>query len=227
MAGTGGRAGATRQRVLEATLGLFNERGFGVTVAEIAAACGMREGNLHYHFRKKELLIATLFERFQEEELAVAEAELGDAAAAESYAEYQLGWFALMWRYRCFYRDAFNLQHRLPGLKGRFMEVQARASAAVARVMALATEHGFLAIPAGRIRGFVTNVWIVSSYWMDYLRTSTASAGLTEQQMQWGFGQVMALFEPYLTPAGRAAFSPLAQRAAALVMREDEPGGRG
>ena len=50
----------TRDKLLEASLVLFNERGFGaVTTASIAEKSGVLEGSLWYHFRtKKDILLA-------------------------------------------------------------------------------------------------------------------------------------------------------------------------
>ena len=49
-----------RDKLLEASLVLFNERGFGaVTTASIAEHAGVLEGSLWHHFRtKKDILIA-------------------------------------------------------------------------------------------------------------------------------------------------------------------------
>ena len=50
----------TRDKLLETSLVLFNERGFGaVTTASIAEKSGVLEGSLWYHFRtKKDILVA-------------------------------------------------------------------------------------------------------------------------------------------------------------------------
>ena len=50
----------TRDKLLEASLILFNERGFSaVTTASIAQQAGVLEGSLWYHFRtKKDILLA-------------------------------------------------------------------------------------------------------------------------------------------------------------------------
>ena len=49
----------TRDKLLEASLILFNERGFGaVTTASIAQQAGVLEGSLWYHFRTKKDILA-------------------------------------------------------------------------------------------------------------------------------------------------------------------------
>ena len=57
----------TRDRILEASLTLFNAEGLAaVSTHRIAAELGISPGNLHYHFKAKQLLVGVLFRRFEE-----------------------------------------------------------------------------------------------------------------------------------------------------------------
>lgn len=190
----------TADRILDTALALFNERGAAhVTTAEIAAGAAMREGNLHYHFRRKEQLVEALFARFQEDELAVAERRIAAPEDPKSYVAYTKGWFELMWRYRCFYRDATTLFGQAPALRPRFAETQTKARAAVQLVLNLAVENGLMRATPEQIERLVTNVWIVSSYWMDFWAANTGAATLSRHDLAWGFAQIAALYEPYMT----------------------------
>lgn len=69
---------ATPQRIEEAALTLFFERGFpATTMREIALACGLTAGALYNHFPSKERLLATIQWRVHRE----LEAMLHDALA--------------------------------------------------------------------------------------------------------------------------------------------------
>ena len=47
-----------RSQIMDASRRLFLERGYrGTSMREIAAACGIKVGNLNYYFRKKEDLL--------------------------------------------------------------------------------------------------------------------------------------------------------------------------
>lgn len=59
---------STRQVILDTSRTLFNERGvYGVTLRQIAAKVGISQGNLNYHFTRKEDIIKELFYQFTSE----------------------------------------------------------------------------------------------------------------------------------------------------------------
>ena len=81
----------TRDRIIEASLQLFNEQGErAVTTNHIAAHLGMSPGNLYYHFRNKQQIIAELFERYAaeaEQNLALPEGRALDLDDKARYLE--------------------------------------------------------------------------------------------------------------------------------------------
>lgn len=51
----------TKERIIETALRLFSERGYGaVSVRDIAAAVGIRESSLYYHFKNKQDIFETI-----------------------------------------------------------------------------------------------------------------------------------------------------------------------
>ncbi len=196
---------STRQKVLETSLALFNERGSAkVTTAEIAEAAGIAEGNLHYYFRRKADLIVALYEVFETEVVRINAREFSDDGPLEDYAEYQRDWFRLMWAHRCFYRDAAALLAIAPALGPRVREGTGRAQQVVRTVFDRMVGHGLLRATPDQVERLLTNVWIVSTYWIDYLRLSGGPAELREADLDWGYAQVLALYAPFLTSKGRA-----------------------
>ncbi|CAM1372233.1 TetR/AcrR family transcriptional regulator [Tenacibaculum xiamenense] len=54
--------GKTKDRILETAIFLFNEQGLSkVTLRTIAAEMGISQGNLNYHFKKREDIIETIY----------------------------------------------------------------------------------------------------------------------------------------------------------------------
>src|SRR6266705_1972438 len=58
----------TRDRILATSLALFNTDGVAkVSPSRIAAELGISQGNLHYHFRRKEEIVDRLVRRYEQE----------------------------------------------------------------------------------------------------------------------------------------------------------------
>ena len=192
----------TRQRVLQVALALFNDRGIDrVTTAEIADAAFINEGNLYYYFQKKEHLALALFDVFSDALVATAERRVADPADPNAFAIYHRGWFDLMWEFRFFYRDGAALRILAPSLREKLHGLTLRGQSAVRRVFTLMRAHAFLRASDDEIAMLIDNLWIVSSYWMDYRRRD-ASSSVTQEDLAWGFRQVEMLVRPYLTDAG-------------------------
>ncbi len=195
----------TRDRILAVALALFNERGADrVTTAEIADAAAINEGNLYYYFQKKEQLALALFDDFATALIATAERPIENPADPASYTAYQRGWFELMWDYRLFYRDGPALRSMAPRLRECLAGLTLRGQAEVRRVFSLMRDNGFMVATDDDIDVLIGNLWIVSSYWMDF-RLVEHGAPVTPEDLAWGFRQVERLARPYLTNAALAA----------------------
>ena len=69
----------TRERIHDAGLTLFNERGYtGTTVRELADACGLTPGAIYNHYASKEALLFAIVDRVHDE----ADAVLGETLRA-------------------------------------------------------------------------------------------------------------------------------------------------
>lgn len=192
-------APSTRDRILAVSLALFNARGLGrVTTAEIAAATGIREGNLQYHFPRKSGLVEAMFAGFEAEAVAVASQMPADPAAPEALLAYQRAWFDLIWRYRCVYRDGIAMVEIAPALRPRVHALRARTQELARGVFESAARAGRLQIGPDALGRLIDNAWIVSSHWMSH--RPQGGTALTEADLDWGFAQVRDLFTPYLAP---------------------------
>ncbi len=196
----------TRQRILDAALVLFNERGPDhVTTAEIARAVEINEGNLYYHFRTKEALFLALFARFEADALAiVGKIDGADEAAAATYAGFLRLWFSLVWDYRFLFRDLVGLISSAPALVEPVRTISAAMRLAVGDIVARMEKAGLAVIPEEERSAVLTNLWIVSTYWTAYLNLQEGITEFGSQQLDWGLEQISSLFRPYLSPEAKA-----------------------
>ena len=191
--------------MLSACRDLFNERGpAAVTTAEIAAAVGINEGNLYYHFQRKEQILEALFSAFEARLEAVATAYVAPGGATR-YAPYLAGWFTLMWEWRFFYRDGATIFRLAPSLRARLKTLSDAGQDHVRQALAGMQAAGLLAAGPAETEHLIVNAWIVSTYWIDYLRSRRGLGEVRREHLDWGAAQVASLFRPYLTEAGLAA----------------------
>ncbi len=205
---------STRDRILEACRVLFNERGPNdVTTAEIAQVVGISEGNLHYHFRRKEQIVVALFEMFETALDRVAEPDGEIERRPDPQRVYLAGWFNLMWEWRFLY--AANVYRLAPTLQPRLKHITDMGQGHVRRVLQQLVQRGKLAAGEADIEKLVVNAWIVSSYWIDYLRSRQGVELVTRDHLRWGFAQVEALFTPYAMPSRQEQIDPVIKAVAA------------
>jgi AcrR family transcriptional regulator len=195
----------TRERILDATLELWNERGFtAVPVADLAAAAGMSNGNLSYHFPSKRDLVVALYDRAEKAHLELVR-EWEPATALRVLPGWIRDLTAEMWRYRFLYRDAPHLFAVAPEIGGRarstlIFEGRRQFQAGIEALL----EAGQLRIEPDDLPTLVTTGWILVRHWIDYLVEARGVHHIRRSHLDELVGQYMALLRPYLTPAARS-----------------------
>ncbi len=195
----------TRQRILTTSLALFNRSGPAkVTTAEIARAVGIAEGNLHYHFRRKGDVLSALFEMFEADVDVLVSCMVGDDDEVEGFAEHQRRWFRLMWNHQWFYRGTSSLFIDAPALLPRVRAMTVRNRQYVTSMFERMIERDLLRVDREELETLLTNIWIVATHWIDYLRFTTGRTELGREDLEWGYAQVSAIYAPYLTRKGQS-----------------------
>jgi AcrR family transcriptional regulator len=98
MAGNSMKKGDTRTAVLENAKRLFAQRGYsGVSVRDIAKACGIRAASLYHHFPNKErLYLATMAFAFADKAEAIVRAVGIDGSPQERLTQFIIRFTTLM-----------------------------------------------------------------------------------------------------------------------------------
>ncbi len=116
----------TRDKILKEALKQFN--GLGVektTTRHIASALGMSQGNLHYHFANKDLLIKELFDNFIQKITEVRKYEYQVLFKKEDVLASMDLSFSVMYKYRFLFRDNETVWRRLSSIKKAMLELLA------------------------------------------------------------------------------------------------------
>jgi AcrR family transcriptional regulator len=204
----------TRERIIQESLALFNAQGErSVTTNHIAAHLGISPGNLYYHFRNKQAIIAELFAQYEGQVDAFLRPPSGRAMTVEDKTFYLEALLAAMWHYRFLHRDLEHLLETDPELAARYRDFARRCLHGATSVYMGFVESGILDMNAEQVEALTFNSWIILTSWVRFLCSIRSNPGdLSEELMRRGIYQVLALESSYVSAAARPAVSALLQR---------------
>ncbi|MAI77377.1 MAG: hypothetical protein CL917_00375 [Deltaproteobacteria bacterium] len=195
----------TRERILEASLKLFNEKSYaGTPVSEIAAAAGIATGNLTYHFGTKRELAEAL-EKQTRRRRRESHSNFETGAIANDYVEVLRSSMIMSWENRFLLRDHAQFregkQARLPDrdlvedveiledfLKRMRKEDMLRKD--------LQVDLNILA----------RSLFVLTRYWMDHLREIDGLEQVSWEDQERGLKHHLAVLSPCLTASARKDF---------------------
>ena len=198
----------TRQRILDASLAMFNTQGEpNVTTNHIADELEISPGNLYDHFRNKDDIIEHLFGRYEERIDAALSPPSGRLPGLEDvWLQLHLV-FECIWDYRFLYRDLVDILSRNRRLRIRFARILKRADDQAHLVMRGLSQAGVMRASARELDAAATNVLVIATFWMNY----AAARGDKDEQasIRAGIVQVMMLLAPFLRDAERVHLNTL------------------
>lgn len=205
----------TRDRILQKSLHLFNEQGERcISTNHIAAALEISPGNLYYHFRNKESIIAELLLDYQHEILSLLNVpEDRPLTVADKFDYFQV-LSSQFWKYRFLHRDASHLIDSSQILKERYPIFAKQVMQRGMQIYQGFVDAGLMAASFTEIEALIINIWIVMTNWSNFLLMTghiTRTDALDERWLRQGLRQMVFLEGPYLTGEGRAAYEPLLQ----------------
>ncbi|MFO1415435.1 MAG: TetR/AcrR family transcriptional regulator [Burkholderiales bacterium] len=204
----------TRERILETSLALFNRLGEpNVTTADIADEMNISPGNLYYHFRNKDDIIADLFALHESAVTPLLAVPDTPPPGVEDL------WFMLhvafekMREYRFLYRDLDEITSRNRKLATRVADLLRRLERTMVEFCRVLVRTGQMQASEREIAALAANAALVSIYWMSWQRITSVPArtGAAAPEMNLGQAayQVLALIAPFLVGDHRALIERL------------------
>ena len=192
----------TRDKLLEASLILFNERGFNaVTTASIAQQAGVLEGSLWYHFRtKKDILLAHIELLHQVFEGTNLDADSTDAETiiAGIFASYDV-----IWDFRYILRDDFSavLDADEPALQTTRLINDFLDTWTEGRIRH-AGAHGLLDTGTTDMEDLSEIILVIGRYWLDFSGKKYPDTDNLELRHK-GLRHIFTVLGPYLLPEAK------------------------
>lgn len=195
---------ATRERILETALRLFNDSGTAaVSTNHIADGLGISPGNLYYHFRHKEEIIRAIFERLFETWDALFVAPTNGPPNLVDLQRLVHANFVMMWDYRFVYRELIALLRRDPELHRRYLAVRERGFSGFQQLFAEFETAGVLVStedPAA-VNNLVELCWLISEFWLPTAELSGQPVG--PDQLHHGVAFLMQVLRPFIASGAR------------------------
>lgn len=199
----------TQNLIIQTAIELFNEHGTkAISTNRIADECQLSRGNLHYHFRTKEEIIQTIFQRIDREM---------DDSWYEDHEhpsmEYTHFMFArqidLIWRYRFFYRELYSLLQNDARLKLLFMDCRKKRMKEVRRYFDEMVKIGLMVEPQAPVsmNSILQVSWLITDQWLPNLDLHDKQ--VNEENIEEGFELIMQVFEPYFTPKAKTDYQKI------------------
>ena len=197
----------TRDRILVTSLRLFNEEGEAhTTTIDIADELDISPGNLYYHFKGKDQIIAELFEQFQ---LAIGQT-LQAPQEQPLHAErgrVEDNWYFLyvvleeLYQYRFLYHNMDDLLRRYPKLMRGFRHIighkRAALTAIIDSVLSGEDEGSSAALPEGQKALLIETMTLQLTYWLSYDRLLHTERD-AQASIHQGVLQLLTMVAPYL-----------------------------
>ena len=198
----------TRQRILDASLAMFNAQGEpNVTTNHIADELEISPGNLYYHFRNKDDIIEQLFGGYEARMDTALAAPDGRLPGLEDVWLQLHHVFECIWDYRFLYRDLVDILTRNRRLRLRFARILKRADEQAHQVMRGLVQSGVMRASAAEVDAAATNILVIATFWLNY----AAARGDKDERasIRDGIVQVMMLIAPFLRDAERVHLNTL------------------
>ncbi|MCF6220018.1 MAG: TetR family transcriptional regulator [Robiginitomaculum sp.] len=189
----------TKEKILRTALALLNNEGeVNITSVDIAAVMEISPGNLYYHYKGKDVIIAELFADFENELRQVLAAPVNKPMALEDNWIYLYIIFEEINDFRFFFLNLTSLLERIPELKPKFMRLLSLMQNTFERLLSGLEASGHLNFRPGEKQILSERLTAHFTYWLPYanlrgLRGSPKTiihegvyAALTQITPHWG-----------------------------------------
>lgn len=203
----------TKDRILQISLQLFNERGErSVTTNHIAAELGISPGNLYYHFRNKHEIIKELMHQYQVETLEMLSLPEDRPLTTNDKINYFQVLSGQLWNYRFIHRDVYHLVESNEDFKKIYPRFAGQVMQQGQRIYQAFVDAGLMKMTPLEIEALIINLWIVLTNWTNFLYMSGHISDNNHLEEKWvwqALRQMVFLEGPYLMGESRATYEQL------------------
>ena len=193
----------TRDRILETSLKLFNGEGEAhTTTIDIANEMDISPGNLYYHFKGKDQIIAELYQQYELALGSTLTAPIEQPLSSEK-SQVEDNWYYLyvvmeeMYQYRFLYHNLDDILQRYPEIRKGFKRLIQLKRAALYSICQNLLQQDIIDARDQQLLGLVDNMTLTLTFWFNYdqLLHDGRHPEITIHQ---GVLQLLTMVAPYL-----------------------------
>lgn len=193
----------TREKIVYAALELFNQHGErSITTNHIAEHIEISPGNLYYHFRNKQEIVREIFLLYAQELIERFTPVQENQESLVLLKRYLDSIFTLMWKYRFFYANLPEILSRDAELHHKYIEVQDKLQANLVAIMREFVAMQLLKLNEEELKSLVRTLHLIACSWLAYQSAMSPKVSITEQMVQQGMLQMIAVVKPIATEQG-------------------------
>jgi AcrR family transcriptional regulator len=199
----------TKDRILQTSLFLFNEKGeLNITTVDIANEMEISPGNLYYHFRGKEIIIEALYDQFEREMVDILAAPIDQKISVHDSWFYLYVVFEHIYNYRFLYFNLTDIMQRYEKIQRRFKRLlKSKITTAKAMCSDLIRQNVIDVSGDNEADALVNQVVLTVLYWMNFSKLNDRMLKSPELLMHEGVFQVMSLIAPHMAADKKEFFS--------------------
>ncbi len=200
----------TKEKILRTALALFNRRGLPrVTLRTIAAEMGISQGNLTYHYKKREAIIEALYFQLVERIDTGMARSGGRETALEQLYDIMARIMDAFYEYRFFLLDFVHIMRESGTIRQHYLELSRKREEQFKAIFDGLTAAGLMRGEArpGEYRFLYKRFQILVDFWISSAETAQKTIG-TDTVREYSAIIAWELY-PYLTEKGRQEFRRL------------------
>lgn len=189
----------TKEKVIEASIKLFNEQGVASTrLQQIADFLGISVGNLAYHFKTKEAIVTSVYEKLFEDFDSI----LSQYLASPSLLDFDLqaeNFYHFFKEYQFYISDLFSQEHPIPEILNRWQGFMNKMICQITKRLQFHVMRGDLTHQdASTYELLAETIWITLIFWIPQQNLRKKTITLANYK-----AGIWNNIKPYLTTKGQ------------------------
>lgn len=190
-------------------MALFNQDGLATgSTHRIAAELGISPGNVHYHFKAKNLIVGGLFRHFEDRLSACMEAAATVTALDDAWLWLHLT-FEVINEYRFIYRDVGHLLTEYPELEARAQALTARSLLATKSLCSGLKDAGVIEASDEDVEMLALQIVFATTCWFSFKRLTPHCGSQAHAEPALAAYYALTFLAPYVVGEARSYLSYL------------------